>query len=65
MNWDRVEGQWKQLAGRVQSEWGELTNDDLDQIAGDRTQLEGKLQERYGKSKDDARRAVDDWIARL
>lgn len=65
MNWDRIEGQWKQLTGRVQSEWGQLTNDDLDQIAGNRTQLEGKLQERYGKSKDEARRAVDDWIARL
>ncbi|UOM34494.1 CsbD family protein [Acuticoccus sp. I52.16.1] len=65
MNWDQIQGQWKQLAGRAQTEWGELTNDDVDQVAGDRLRLEGKIQERYGKNKEEAREAVDAWIARL
>lgn len=64
MNWDQIEGRWKQLYGSIQSEWGELTNDDLDEIEGDRTRLEGKIQMRYGKSKEEAREAVDDWLAR-
>ncbi|MCF3933200.1 CsbD family protein [Acuticoccus sp. M5D2P5] len=65
MNWDQIEGQWKQWQGRAQSEWGQLTNDDLTEVEGDRLRLEGKIQERYGKSKEDARSAVDDWLSRL
>ena len=46
MNWDRVEGGWKQLAGKVREQWGKLTDDDMDVIAGKREQLAGKLQQR-------------------
>lgn len=65
MNWDQIEGNWKQLKGKAQSEWGELTGNDLDEIEGDRTRLEGKIQERYGKTKEEAREAVDSWMGRL
>jgi uncharacterized protein YjbJ (UPF0337 family) len=30
MNWDRVEGDWKQFKGRVKEKWGNLTDDDLE-----------------------------------
>lgn len=63
MDWDRVEGNWKQFKGKVKEQWGKLTDDDLDTIAGKREQLEGKLQERYGYAKDQARKDVDDWYA--
>lgn len=61
MNRDQIEGKWKQLKGKAQAKWGKLTDDDLDVIKGNRDQLEGKLQERYGYTKEEARRAVDDW----
>ena len=64
MNWDQVQGKWKQVAGSAQTEWGKLTNDELDQIDGDRARLEGKLQERYGIAKEEAEHQVDDWLAR-
>ena len=48
MNMDIVEGKWKELRGKVQQQWGDLTDSDLDQIAGRRTELEGLLQKRYG-----------------
>jgi uncharacterized protein YjbJ (UPF0337 family) len=54
MNWDRIEGNWKQFRGRVQQQWGKLTNDDLDTVEGRRTELVGKIQERYGIAKDEA-----------
>lgn len=63
MNWDQLEGNWKQFKGQIQSKWGELTDDDLDQINGNREQLEGKIQERYGKSKEEAKEAVDQMLA--
>lgn len=62
MNWDRVEGNWKQVKGRAQAQWGKLTDDDLDVIEGRREQLVGKLQERYGIARDDAERRADSWI---
>ena len=65
MNWDQVEGQWKQLTGSARSQWGKLTDDDLAEVQGDRERLEGKIQERYGDSKEDVRRAVDEWLDRL
>jgi len=64
MDWNRVEGSWKQLKGKVKEQWGHLTDDDLDVIAGNRDQLEGKIQERYGYAKDKARQDVDDWYGR-
>ena len=62
MDWDRVEGNWKQLTGKVKEKWGDLTDDDLTSINGKRDQLEGKLQERYGYAKDKARDEVDDFM---
>jgi uncharacterized protein YjbJ (UPF0337 family) len=61
MNWDRVEGKWKQYAGKVKEKWGKLTDDDLQVIRGKRDQLVGKIQERYGILKDDAERQVDEF----
>jgi uncharacterized protein YjbJ (UPF0337 family) len=61
MNWDRVEGNWKQFTGKVKEKWGNLTDDDIATINGRREQLEGKLQERYGYSKDLVKREIDDW----
>ena len=65
MNWDRVEGIWKEFKGQVQQKWGKLTNDDLDVIEGKRTQLSGRLQQRYGVAKDEAERQIDSWLKRV
>ncbi|OYU92283.1 MAG: hypothetical protein CFE29_01575 [Bradyrhizobiaceae bacterium PARB1] len=64
MDWNRVEGNWKQLKGTVKEQWGKLTDDDLDVIDGKREQLEGRLQERYGYAKDQASKEVGDWYDR-
>jgi uncharacterized protein YjbJ (UPF0337 family) len=61
MNWDRIEGQWKQVAGQAKSQWGKLTDDDLDVVAGRREQLAGKIQERYGIAKEEAERQLAAW----
>jgi uncharacterized protein YjbJ (UPF0337 family) len=61
MNWDRIEGDWKQLTGKVKEKWGKLTDDDLTVINGKREQLEGKIQERYGYGKDQVKKELDAW----
>ena len=62
MNWDRVEGNWKEFKGKFQQKWGKLTNDDLDVIEGKRTQLSGRLQQRYGVARDEAERQIETWL---
>ena len=62
MDWNRVEGKWKQFKGQVKEKWGNLTDDDLDKIEGHRDQLEGIIQERYGIAKDQVRKDVDTWL---
>ena len=61
MNWDRIQGNWKQVAGKAKVQWGKLTNDDLEVVAGHRDQLAGKIQERYGIAKDDAEKQISEW----
>jgi uncharacterized protein YjbJ (UPF0337 family) len=63
MNWDQVEGKWKEMKGRVREKFGKLTDDDLDVIAGKKDQLVGRLQQRYGYNKEQAEREADDVIA--
>lgn len=61
MNWDRIEGNWKQFKGKAKQKWGKLTEDDIDKIDGKRLELEGKLQETYGYEKDRARKEVEEF----
>jgi uncharacterized protein YjbJ (UPF0337 family) len=65
MNWDRVEGNWKQLSGKFKEKWGQLTDDDMAQINGKREQLEGKIQERYGHGKDQVKKDVDEFLGKM
>jgi uncharacterized protein YjbJ (UPF0337 family) len=61
MNWDRIEGNWKQVSGKVKEQWGKLTDDDLDVIGGRRDQLAGKIQEHYGVAKEEAEKQLTEW----
>ena len=61
MNWDRIEGNWKQFKGQVKQQWGKLTDDDLDVIAGKRDHLAGKIQETYGITKDETEKQLKKW----
>ena len=62
MNWDTVEGKWRELKGQVRTKWGKLTDDDLDVINGRKDTLVGRLQQRYGYNKDRAEREIDDFL---
>lgn len=63
MNWDQIEGKWKEMSGNVKARWGDLTDDELTEIGGNRDVLEGKIQAKYGKSKEEAREEVNRFLA--
>src|SRR5688572_27066230 len=65
MNQDIIQGHWKQIKGKVQEQWGKLTDDDIQQISGKKEQLVGKLQVRYGYSKEKAQQIVNDFESKI
>jgi len=62
MNWDRLEGSWKEYKGKVKEKWRKLTESDLDVINGKREQLVGRIQHHYGIAKDMAERQTDEFL---
>lgn len=65
MNWDQIKGKWKENSGTVKAKWGELTDDDVAEIDGNREALEGKIQTKYGKTKEEAKKEVNEFIDAL
>ncbi|PRY79563.1 uncharacterized protein YjbJ (UPF0337 family) [Yoonia maritima] len=65
MNWDQIEGKWKEMSGNLKAKWGELTDDEIAEINGDREALEGKIQAKYGKTKEQAKEEVDTFIDKI
>jgi uncharacterized protein YjbJ (UPF0337 family) len=65
MNWDQIEGKWKQFAGSARERWGILTDDDFKTAAGKKDKLVGRIQERYGFAKEEAEKQVNEWAAAL
>lgn len=62
MNWDQLEGSWKEYKGKAREKWGKLTDDDLNVVNGRREQLAGKIQHHYGLAKDIVERQIDDFL---
>lgn len=65
MNWDQIQGNWKEFKEKARQQWRALNDNDLDEINGNREQLEEKLTKYYGYAKDKARREVDNWFGRM
>jgi uncharacterized protein YjbJ (UPF0337 family) len=65
MNWDRIQGEWKQLSAQVKTRWAKLTDDDLKKAEAKREALVGAIQERYGVLRDEAEHQVDEWMKKI
>jgi uncharacterized protein YjbJ (UPF0337 family) len=61
MNKNQLKGNWLQLKGTVKEKWGDLTDDEVEQIAGDRDILLGKIQEKYGIAQEEAEKQIEEW----
>lgn len=64
MNWDVVQGKWKELKGEARKQWGKLTDDEWTEIGGEKDKLVEKLQQHYGWSRDEAEKRTDDYFSR-
>ena len=53
-----LKGQWNTVKGKLKSNYGQLTDDDLAFAEGEEDQLLGKLQQKLGKSKEEVREMI-------
>jgi len=63
MNSDMLMGRWKQLRGRIKAKWGQLTDDELNEVEGNYEMLVGKLQEKYGTTREQIERELDAFVS--
>jgi uncharacterized protein YjbJ (UPF0337 family) len=61
MNWDRIEGNWKQVKGGIRQLCGELTGNQFGVIAGQCASRAGRHQAAYGMAKERAARPFVEW----
>jgi uncharacterized protein YjbJ (UPF0337 family) len=65
MNWDTIQGSWKEIAGRAKAQWGDITGDEWASINGRREEIVGLVQKKYGRTRAEVEREVDDWFRGL
>ncbi|MEM1149157.1 MAG: CsbD family protein [Pseudomonadota bacterium] len=62
MNWDQIKGNWKEWKGKMRTEFGQITDDELEEAKGDRERLVGLVQQKYGAAREDAEKKVDSFF---
>ena len=65
MNWNIIEGKWKEMTGSIREQWGKITDDELVEIGGKKDKLEGVLQTKYGLTQEAASKQIDEWADKL
>lgn len=65
MNWDRIEGSWTQMVGKLREKYGELSDNELQETKGEKEQVLGLIQKKYGKTKDEAEAELDSFLAKV
>ena len=61
MNWDQIEGKWKEFKGAAKEKWGKLTDDDWTALKGKRDKLAGVIQQKYGVAKEEAEKQIKEF----
>ncbi len=65
MNWDQIEGNWKQFKGKAEAKWGDISGNDWQRAKGKRDELVGLIQKHYGRTREAAEQEVDQWSQEL
>ena len=61
MNWDQIEGKWKEYAGAAKEKWGKLTDNEWTELKGKRDKLAGVIQQKYGIAKEEAEKQIKEF----
>lgn len=56
-----LQGKWHEIRGRIKERWGQITDEDLQEVHGEAEQLVGVIQSKTGE----ARNRIEDFIEEL
>lgn len=59
---EELQGTWTQLKGQIRERWGQITDDELQQVHGDAEQFVGFLQKKTGQTRRDVENFVREVI---
>ncbi len=63
INQQTLLGNWHEIQGKLRSEWGSLTDDDVKEFDGNVEQLIGKIQKRTGAARENIEQFFDQFTA--
>ncbi len=64
-NSEQFEGRWDRVKGQLRQQWGDLTDDELEEAKGNREELIGKIKQKYGDTKESIGEKVDQIMAKV
>lgn len=65
INKDMIKGKITEILGEAQTKWGELSENELQQVKGNVTALVGIVQQKLGVTKEEAQKKVDELLAKF
>lgn len=65
MNEDIFKGKWKQIKGEIRSKWGKISHNEIEQFNGELKKLEGTIQEKYGHTLEEAKKQIEEFLAKF
>jgi uncharacterized protein YjbJ (UPF0337 family) len=62
INKQMIQGNWREIQGKLKSKWGSLTDDDVKEFDGNVEQLMGKLQKKTGAGRESIEQFFDQFM---
>ena len=65
LNEDTIKGKWNEIKGEIRTQWGKMTEDELEQSSGNMTSIAGLIQQRYGAKKEEVQEKLNNILAKF
>lgn len=65
MDWNEIKTDWQRYKVNIREQWGNLTSEEIDEIAGEEHALEKKIQEHYRLTPEQVREQINQWIKKI
>jgi uncharacterized protein YjbJ (UPF0337 family) len=65
MNNEIIKGKWNEIKGEIRTQWGKMTEDELETSSGNLTSIAGLIQQRYGAKKEEVESRLEQILAKF
>lgn len=65
LNEDTIKGKWNEIKGEIRTQWGNMTEDELEKSSGNMTSIAGLIQQRYGAKKEEVQAKLNSILAKF